>query len=66
MFDWGRYDDNQDHVYANQKFTRVLDEYAVEHQAEEYRGGAWDENWIEHGRVADRMIPFFARYFEFE
>lgn len=66
MFDWGRYDDNQDHVYANQKFTRELDEYDIEHQAEEYRGGAWDKNWVEHGRVADRLIPFFARHLEFK
>lgn len=66
MFDWGRYDENQDHVYSNQKFTRVLDEYGVAHQAEEYRGGAWDKNWIEHGRVADRLIPFFARHLDFD
>lgn len=65
MFDWGRYDDNQDHVYANQKFTRLLDEYDITHQAEEYRGGAWDKNWTKHGRVADRLIPFFARHLEF-
>jgi len=35
-FDWGRYDQNPDHVYANQKFTRKLEEYGVEHFAEEY------------------------------
>ncbi|PUA27032.1 MAG: hypothetical protein B0W54_19570 [Cellvibrio sp. 79] len=34
--DWGRYDDNPDHVYANQKFTRILDDYGISHQAEEY------------------------------
>ena len=36
-FDWGRYDPNQDHVYANQAFTRKLDELGIEHEAEEYR-----------------------------
>lgn len=66
QFDWGRYDVNQDHVYANQAFTRRLDEYAVEHFAEEYRGNHWEKNWIPHGRVQDHLLPFFARFLEFE
>ncbi len=62
MFDWGRYDDNRDHVEANQKFTRVLDEYGIEHEAEEYRGGAWDKLWVQGGRVERRMVPFFLEH----
>ncbi len=61
-FDWGRYDTNQDHVYANQAFTRKLDGLGIEHEAEEYRGGAYDKNWIENGRVASEMLPFFGRH----
>ncbi|MEM8486715.1 MAG: hypothetical protein AAF564_14280, partial [Bacteroidota bacterium] len=61
-FDWGRYDTNQDHVYSNQAFTRKLDGLGIEHEAEEYRGGAYDKNWIENGRVANEMLPFFARH----
>lgn len=66
MFDWGRYDENQDHVYGNQKFTRMLDEFNIAHQAEEYRGGAWDRNWIERGRIADRLLPFFEHHLTFK
>ncbi|HEY6645335.1 alpha/beta hydrolase [Povalibacter sp.] len=64
-FDWGRYDPNQDHVYANQSFTRELDLAGIEHFAEEYRGAAYDKNWIAHGRVEDRLLPFFGRHLKF-
>ena len=65
-FDWGRYDQTQSHVYSNQAFTRKLDHLGIEHVAEEYNGGAWDKNWIDHGRVEDNMIPFFNRYLTFD
>lgn len=65
-FDWGRYDQTQSHVYANQAFTRILDQLGIEHIAEEYNGGAWDKNWIDHGRVEDNMLPFFNRHLVFE
>jgi enterochelin esterase-like enzyme len=65
-FDWGRYDQTQGHVYSNQAFTRKLDQLEIEHIAEEYNGGAYDKNWIEHGRVEDNMLPFFARHLVFE
>jgi hypothetical protein len=35
-FDWTRNDANYDHVYANQAFTRKLNEFGVTHGAEEY------------------------------
>ena len=60
-FDWGRYDPNQDHVYANQAFTRKLDELGIEHEAEEYRGLPWDKYWNDDGRVYTEVLPFFAR-----
>lgn len=64
-FDWGRYDSNQDHVYGNQAFTRKLEDLAIEHEAEEYRGSVWDKNWIDHGRVYGDVMPFFNRYLDF-
>jgi Putative esterase len=66
QFDWGRYDVNQDHVYANQTFSRKLDEYGVEHVAEEYAGDPVQKNWTAHGRVQDRLLPFFSRFLQFE
>ena len=65
-FDWGRYDPNQDHVYANQAFTRKLDELGIDHEAEEYRGNTWNKNWTEHGRVWSDLLPFFNRLLEFQ
>ena len=65
-FDWGRYDPNQDHVYANQAFTRKLDELGIEHEAEEYRGNTWNKNWTEHGRFWSDLLPFFNRMLEFK
>jgi len=65
-FDWGRYDGNQDHVYANQAFTRKLDELGIEHYAEEYRGNSGDKNWTPDGRVYSEMLPFFNRLLVFQ
>lgn len=65
-FDWGRYDQTQGHVHSNQAFTRKLDQLEIEHIAEEYNGGPYDKTWIEHGRVEDNMLPFFARHLVFE
>jgi len=64
-FDWGRYDPNQDHVYANQAFTRKLDELGIEHEAEEFRGLPWDKYWTDDGRVRNEVLPFFARHLTF-
>lgn len=64
-FDWGRYDTTVGHVYANQAFTRKLDQLGIEHIAEEHNGGAYDKNWIDHGRVEANMLPFIARHLDF-
>lgn len=60
--DWGRYDENPDHVYANQKFTRMLDDFGVTHQAEEYSGNAWNQYWQGEERFKNEVIPFLDRY----
>jgi len=65
-FDWGRYDGNQDHVYSAVNFSRVLEDFGIEHEAEEYRGNPWSVNWAEYGRFNTRVLPFFARYLVFE
>jgi hypothetical protein len=60
-FDWGRNDPNPDHVVSNQAFSRLLTEYGVPHEAEEYVGGWGDRTWGETGRVSTDLLPFFAR-----
>jgi hypothetical protein len=34
--DWGRFDPTQAHVVSNRQFSRLLEDLAVEHEAEEY------------------------------
>jgi pimeloyl-ACP methyl ester carboxylesterase len=65
-FDWTRNDTNFDHVYANQAFTRKLNEFGIIHEAEEYNG-AWNEaNWGEEGRIFTEVLPFFERHLVFD
>ena len=65
-FDWTRGDPNPDHVISNQAFSRLLTEYGVPHEAEEYVGGWGDRTWGETGRVQTDLLPFFARTLAFE
>jgi hypothetical protein len=65
-FDWARYDSNQDHVYSNQVFTRKLEEFGIEHEAEEYRGSPGSKNWTDDGRVYCELLPFFNRHLVFQ
>ena len=65
-FDWGRFDPIQDHVYANQAFSRRLEDLGIEHEAEEYRGDPWDRTWTDDGRFYTRVLPFLARHLVFE
>ena len=65
-FDWGRGDPNPDHVVSNQAFSRLLTEYGVPHEAEEYVGGWGDRTWGETGRVRTDLLPFFAQTLVFQ
>lgn len=65
-FDWGRADPIIDHVYGNQAFAHLLDEYGVPHEAEEHGGGFRDRHWGERGRVYTDVLPFFARHLVFD
>lgn len=65
-FDWTRGDPNPDHVVSNQAFSRLLTEYGVPHEAEEYVGGWGDRTWGETGRVRTDLLPFFAQTLVFE
>ena len=64
--DWARYDPTQDHVLSNQAFVRLLDEYGIEHHAEEYRGNPFDSVWGPLGRMYTDGAPFFKRFLMFE
>ena len=64
--DWGRFDTNQDHVYANQTFSRKLKDLAITHEAEEYNGDPWSQVWTDNGRFYSRVLPFLAQYMVFD
>jgi len=64
--DWGRDDPLQDHVVANEGFTRALAEYGVPYEAEAYRGGWGDRHWGADGRVYTDALPFFRAHLAFE
>src|SRR5687768_16294130 len=51
-FDWGRSDTTTAHVISNRQFSRLLEDLAVEHEAEEYRGDPFNRTWEEDGRFA--------------
>jgi pimeloyl-ACP methyl ester carboxylesterase len=65
-FDWARSDQNWDHVYSNQAFTHKLNEYGIEHEAEEYNG-TWsgEPNWGVNGRMTTEVLPFFQQHLVF-
>lgn len=60
-FDWSRRDGNFDHIFANQAFTRKLNEYGIEHGAEEYNGPFGASDWGVEGRIYTEVLPFFAK-----
>ena len=65
-FDWTRNDGNYDHVFANQNFTRKLNEFGVHHEAEEYTGPFDAANWGPNGRLYTEALPFFQQHLVFD
>ena len=65
-FDWSRNDTNFDHIFANQAFTRKLNEYGIAHGAEEYNGPFDDANWGTDGRIYTEVLPFFETHLIFD
>lgn len=65
-FDWARYDPIQDHVSGSVSLSRKLETYGIEHEAEEYRGVYWEENWKAHGRFYARVLPFLNQHLVFD
>lgn len=64
-FDWSRYDPIQDHVAGCVSLSRKLETFGIAHEAEEYRGVYWSENWSENGRYSTRVLPFLNRHLDF-
>jgi enterochelin esterase-like enzyme len=59
--DWSRNDSIYDHVYSNQALTHLLNEYGIEHEAEEFNG-AGDAYWGKSSRMTKEVLPFLAEH----
>jgi len=61
--DWSRNDSIYDHVYANQALTHLLNEYGIEHEAEEFNG-VGDPYWGKQSRMLNEVLPFLAEHLQ--
>ena len=64
--DWGRNEDNDLIPTTCLQFSKLLENYGVEHYAEEYIGDHGNKLWTDDGRALNDMLPFFDTYLEFE
>lgn len=63
--DWSRNDSIYDHVYSNQALTHLLNEYGIEHEADEFNGFG-DAYWGKTSRMTKEVLPFLAEHLETE
>ncbi|QNI37850.1 alpha/beta hydrolase-fold protein [Edaphobacter albus] len=61
--DWSRNDAIYDHIYSNQAFTHLLNEYGIEHEAEEFNG-VGDPYWGKQSRMLKEVLPFLAEHLQ--
>lgn len=63
--DWGR-DDFFTHIPTTSRtFSKKLDEFGINHFAEEYNGSHLDKIYTDDGRFMNDMLPFFNTYLKF-
>ena len=61
-FDWGRNDENYGHVIGARLYSVLLENFGIEHIAEEHRGNGWDYNFALDGKIRTRMLPFLGKH----
>ncbi|WP_299901911.1 alpha/beta hydrolase-fold protein [uncultured Aquimarina sp.] len=64
-FDWARFDQTQDHVISNRRFSKKLMDLNVDHEGVEFVGDPWNKYWGDDGRIATRVLPFLNKYLSF-
>jgi len=65
-FDWGRNDFAPHIPYTCRLLSEKLENYQVNHYAEEYVGDHGDKLWTDDGRALNDMFPFFDYNLTFE
>lgn len=63
--DWGRNAGDRFTIQC-EMFSQRLENFGIEHFAEEYIGTHTNGIYTEEGRVPNQMLPFFNNYLEFE
>ena len=64
--DWGRNDFFTHIPPTSRTFSEKLDEFGINHFAEEYNGSHMDKIYTEDGRFMNDMLPFFNTYLKFK
>ncbi|MBW1297748.1 alpha/beta hydrolase [Aquimarina litoralis] len=64
-FDWARFDQTQDHVISNRRFSKKLMDLGVDHVGVEFVGDPWNKYWGDEGRIATRVLPFLNKHLSF-
>ncbi|MBU2985397.1 esterase family protein [Saccharophagus degradans] len=62
--DWGRNDQNWGHVIGARRYSVLLENFGIPHDAEEHLGNGWDYQFRLNGKVRTRMLPFLGKYLE--
>ncbi|MCX2745356.1 alpha/beta hydrolase-fold protein [Mangrovivirga sp. M17] len=64
--DWGRNDFHKHIPESSKAFSMKLEQYGIDHYAEEYIGDHGNKLWTLDGRVINDMLPFFDQFLTFE
>lgn len=65
-FDWGRNDEIAFIIAGCKMFSEKLENYGINHYAEEYIGTHGDKLLTNDGRELNEVLPFFDKYLKFE
>lgn len=60
-FDWGRNDQNFGHVTGARRYSVLLENFGIQHQAIEHRGNGWDYSFTPGSRVEQLMLHFIGK-----
>lgn len=60
-FDWGRNDQTFGHVTGARRYSVLLENFGIEHEAMEHLGNGWDYEFAPGSRVQQWMLPFIGR-----
>lgn len=60
--DWGRNDQNWDHVIGARRYTVLLENFGIQLSAEEHGGNGWDYHFEPKGKIRSRMLPFLGQH----